>query len=186
MRKGSMRLNRSGRQVPDRPPIRVREGFTSAILLFTGVTLLLWLFFMSGCGVINPGKWKGIEKSAKDEKYYLVKDVFLTAGSAYLSKQTFDRNMNDSVNLFFTPISEKNHYVTETIWFDPNDHEFRTIRMTHDVQAESKQDFQRKKSGTPRVHTISTKELYDHKPGLWKVALYIDGELARRLTFTVR
>jgi len=28
--------------------------------------------------------------------------------------------------------------------------------------------------------------LFNHKPGLWKVVLYLDGELARRMTFTVR
>jgi hypothetical protein len=139
-----------------------------------------------GCGVINPGKWKGIEATAKDEKYYLVKDVFLTAGSAYVSKEVFDHNMNETVNLVFTPANEKNHYVTETVWTDPVDQEFRTIRMTHDVQAEGKRDQQRKKSGTPRVHSISTGELFNRKPGLWKVALYVDGELARRLTFSVR
>lgn len=139
-----------------------------------------------GCGVINPGKWKGIEATAKDEKYYLVKDVFLTAGSAYVSKEVFDHNMNETVNLVFTPVNEKNHYVTETVWIDPVDQEFRTVRMTHDVQAEGKRDQQRKKAGTPRVHSISTGELFNRKPGLWKVALYVDGELARRLTFSVR
>ena len=153
---------------------------------FVCSVLLSAVLVLAGCGAINPGKWKGIEKTSKDEQYYLVKDVFLTPGSAYISKQAFDHNMNDSVNLFFTPVNEKNHYVSESIWFDPSDQEFRTIRMTHDVQTESKQDLQRKKAGTPRVHTISTKELFNHKPGLWKVALYVDGNLARRLTFSVR
>jgi hypothetical protein len=139
-----------------------------------------------GCGVINPGKWKGIEKTAADEKFYLVKDVFLTAGSAYTSKETFDHNLNDSINLFFTPTNEKSHYVAESIWYDPMDQEYRTIRSTQDVQQENKKDFERKKGGTPRVHTISTRELFDRKPGLWKVALYLDGQLARRLSFSVR
>ncbi len=139
-----------------------------------------------GCGVINPGKWKGIEKTSADEKFYLVKDVFLTAGSAYTSKETFDHNLNDSINLFFTPTNEKSHYVAESIWYDPMDQEYRTIRSTQDVQQENKKDFERKKGGTPRVHTISTRELYARKPGLWKVALYLDGQLARRLTFSVR
>jgi len=140
----------------------------------------------AGCGIINPGKWKGIERTARDEKYYLVKDVYLTAGSAYTSKDVFDHNMNEAINLFFTSVNEKNHYVTETIWTDPADQEYRKIRMTHDIQAEGKKDMQRQRAGTPRVHSISTRELFDHKPGLWKVSLYIDGELARRLTFTVR
>lgn len=150
------------------------------------MVLFLATSFISSCGAINPGKWKGVERSARDEKYYLVKDVFLTAGSAFTSKEIFDHNMNESINLFFTPTNEKNHYVTESTWIDPSDVEYRTIRMTHDVSEESKKDMERKKGGTPRVHTISTQELYKHKPGLWKVALYIDGELARRLTFTVR
>ncbi|MCX5860734.1 MAG: hypothetical protein WCG29_10825 [Desulfomonile sp.] len=150
-----------------------------------GVLIIAFLACV-GCGVINPGKWKGIETTAKDEKYYLVKDVFLTAGSAYVSKQAFDHNMNESINLVFTPVNEKNHYITETVWIDPSEQEFRTIRMTHDVGTESKRDQDRKKSGTPRVHSISTLELFNRKPGLWKVALYVDGNLARRLSFSVR
>uniref|UniRef100_A0A7C4AQN4 Uncharacterized protein n=1 Tax=Desulfomonile tiedjei TaxID=2358 RepID=A0A7C4AQN4_9BACT len=163
-----------------------RRPTTTAALIGLLVLVMLATGLIASCGAINPGKWKGIERTARDEKYYLVKDVFLTAGSAFTSKEIFDHNMNESINLFFTPTNEKNHYVTESVWIDPADVEYRTIRMTHDVQDESKKDMERKKGGTPRVHTISTKELYDHKPGLWKVALYIDGELARRLTFTVR
>ncbi len=158
-----------------------KSNFLTILLI-----VCLSMSFIPSCGAINPGKWKGVERTAKDEKYYLVKDVFLTSGSAYSSKEIFDHNMNESINLIFTPTNEKNHYVTESIWIDPSDMEYRTIRLTHDVQEESKKDMERKKGGTPRVHTMSTTELYNHKPGLWKVALYIDGELARRLTFTVR
>lgn len=170
----------SRQQAVSRFLTRISNALTMLMVLFLATS------FISSCGAINPGKWKGVERSARDEKYYLVKDVFLTAGSAFTSKEIFDHNMNESINLFFTPTNEKNHYVTESTWIDPSDVEYRTIRMTHDVSEESKKDMERKKGGTPRVHTISTQELYKHKPGLWKVALYIDGELARRLTFTVR
>ncbi len=163
----------------------LRKLFASNLLIVVLATLLVSCC-AAGCGVINPGKWKGIERTARDEKYYLVKDVFLTAGSAYTSKEIFDHNMNEAINLFFTSVNEKNHYVTETVWTDPSDQEYRKIRMTHDIQAEGKKDMQRQRAGTPRVHSISTRELFDHKPGLWRVSLYIDGELARRLTFTVR
>ena len=32
---------------------------------------------------------------------------------------------------------------------------------------------------------MPVKRLYDHKKGRWKVELYIDDDLARRMTFTV-
>src|SRR5208283_150160 len=139
-------------------------------LLVMAATLLL----LTGCGMFNLGKWKGIEKSAADEKYYLVKDAFLTAGSAYNRKETFDHNMNESVNLIFTPKMEPNTYVTESVWYDPNEVVFDRIRRTYDAQKESKKGDDRQASGSTRVHTMSTKELYDHKPGLWKVELYIE------------
>lgn len=151
------------------------------LLVLTSILLLL-----AGCGMFNMGKWKGIEKTDADEKYYLVKDIFLTAGSAFNRKETFDHNMNESVNLFFTPKMEPNTYVTESIWYDPNGEEFRKIRATYDAQKESNKGDDRQASGSTRVHTMATKELYDHKPGLWKVALYIEKDLVRRLTFSVR
>ena len=43
-----------------------------------------------------------------------------------------------------------------------------------------------RRSSTPRIHTVPTKELYDHKPGMWKVSLYLDKQLVRRLTFLVK
>lgn len=165
----------------------ISAGYSRACRALFLVGLFFCSSFMSAsCGVINPGKWKGIERTSADEKYYLVKDVILTPGSTYLSKEIFDHNMNDGINLIFTVVNEKNRYVAESRWIDPLGAEYRTIRATYDKQVESKQDFDRKKSGTPRVHSITTKELFEHKPGLWKVALYLDGELARRLTFTVR
>jgi hypothetical protein len=151
-------------------------------LLVLASTLLL----LAGCGMFNLGKWKGIEKVSSDEKYYLVKDAFLTAGSAYNRKETFDHNMNESVNLFFTLKMEPNTYVTESVWYDPNGEEFRKIRTTYDAQKETKKGDDRQASGTTRIHSMATKELYDHKPGLWKVALYIDKDLVRRLTFSLR
>ncbi len=144
------------------------------------------LFLIAGCGMFNLGKWKGIEKAAADEKYYLVKDAFLTAGSAYNRKETFDHNMNESVNLIFTPKMEPNTYTVESIWYDPNGEEFRKIRKTYDAQKETSKGEDRQASGSTRVHTMSTKEFYDHKPGLWKVELYIEKDLVRRLPFSIR
>jgi hypothetical protein len=176
--RGSILLFEHGRRRTD---IRRSLGFAGAVLL---VLILL----ASGCSAINPGKWKGIVKTAPDEKYYLVDNVFLTSGSSAYPKTAFDHNMNDVVNLFFAAKNEKNHYVAETKWIDPTGEEYRTIRTTHDVQQESKKSMDQRhiSKGTTRVHTVTTKELYDRKPGLWKVVLYLDGELARRLEFTVR
>ncbi len=154
--------------------------------LFHLLVLTAILLLVGGCGMFNLGKWKGIEKASADEKYYLVKDIFLTAGSAYNRKDAFDHNMNESVNLFFTPKMEQNTYVAESIWYDPNGDEFRKIRTTYDAQKESKKGDDRQASGSTRVHSIPTKELYDHKPGVWKVELYLEKDLVRRLTFSVR
>lgn len=141
---------------------------------------------LSCCGMINPGKWKGIETTSSDEQFYLVKDAFLTPGSAYSAKDSFDHNVHEAVNLFFVPRNETNLYTAETIWYDPSDQEFRKVRHTYDSKAESKQGINRDNKGTTRVHTMPTRQLFNHKPGLWKVELFLDGKLARRLTFTVR
>lgn len=150
--------------------------------------LLLALFLVASCGIINPGKWKGIEKTASDEKYYLLEDIFLSSGSADKVKQAFDHKMNPVINLVFIPRNEKNRYVAESVWYDPSGQEYRTIRKTYDIQEEGKKSIDRRplRGGSTRVHTISTEELYQRKPGLWKVVLNLDGELARRLEFTVR
>ncbi len=149
------------------------------------IGLVLIMPLMQGCGMINPGRWKGIEKTGRDEKYYMVKDVFLTPGSSNIRKESFDHGMNETINLVFIPSNERNRYTAETIWYDPSDLEFRTIRTTYDKQVENKTGAERERSGTTRIHTISTKELYDHKPGLWKVALYLEGQLVRRISFSV-
>jgi hypothetical protein len=112
--------------------------------------------------------------------------VVLSAGSAYNPRDTFDHNLNEMVNLYFVPRTEPNTYVAQTIWYDPNGDEFRTIRTTYDLQTESKKGEARRKSGTTRVHTVSTKELFEHRPGIWKVQLYIGKDLVRRLTFSLR
>jgi hypothetical protein len=152
------------------------------ILIFA----IIMMLGATGCGVINLGRWKGLEFSGKDEHYYMVKDIFLTAGSAYSPKEVFDHNINESVNLFFTPRNETNHYTAESIWYDPSGSEFRTIRLTYDKQKDQKKGDDWKDSGTTRVHSLSTKEMVDHKPGLWKVALFLEGKLVRKLSFTVR
>jgi len=46
------------------------------------IALAATLVWLGGCGAINVGKWKGIERTGSDEEYYLAKDIFLTAGSA--------------------------------------------------------------------------------------------------------
>ena len=161
-----------------------RQPFLLRGLQYLALATTLLLF--TGCGMFNLGKWKGIERTGADEKFYLLKDVFLTGGSAYNPKEAFDHTMNDSVNLFFTPRMEPNVYVAESVWYDPNGQEYRKIRTTYDVQAERKKGDERSKAPTTRVHSMSTKELYEHKPGLWKVALYIEKDLVRRLTFSLR
>jgi hypothetical protein len=148
--------------------------------------MVLPLLTSFGCGAINVGKLKGIERTASDEQYYLLKDIFLTAGSAAHPRDSFDHTMNETVNLVFIPKNETNEYTAESRWYDPNDQEYRTERKTYDVKAESKEGFQRTKGGTTRVHSMSTTELANHKPGLWKVALYLNGKLARRMPFSVR
>lgn len=157
------------------------SGCALALLITTVFAVAL-----AGCGIINPGKWKGIETTARDENYYLVKDIFLTPGSSAAAKDTFDHNVNETVNLFFIPRNETNKYTAESIWYDPSDQEFRTIRTTYDTQSEGKKGIERKSSGTTRIHSMPTAVLYNHKPGLWKVELLLDGKLARRLTFSVR
>lgn len=154
--------------------------------------VLLWValattfVLVTGCGAINVGKWKGIERAAGDEEYYLAKDIFLTAGSAAAQRNSFDHNMHPSISLFFVPRNETNTYVAESIWYDPGGQEFRTIRTTYDKQRESKKGDERSTKGTTRIHTVPTRELFNHKPGPWKVALYLDNKLVRRLDFTLR
>lgn len=141
---------------------------------------------LAGCGAINPGKWKGIERTSNDENFYLVKDIFLTSGSSANPRETFDHKMHETVNLFFHPKDEKNSYVAESRWQDPLGIEYRAIRTTYDKQEETKRGVERPKGGATRIHSIPTAELYAHKPGMWKVALYLDGKLVRRLSFAVR
>jgi hypothetical protein len=141
---------------------------------------------LSGCGVLNLGKVKWIERTDKDENYYLVKSAILTAGSAALPREHFDHAMQNSVNLIFKPSQDRNYYVSKTVWYDPDGVEFRTIRQTHSKKAEGDKGIDPKKGGTPRIHTMSLYDLWKRKPGLWKVELFIDDQLARRRTFTVR
>lgn len=138
------------------------------------------------CDILNLGKWLGIEKTSADENYWLVKEAFLSAGSTYNRRSSFDHNMNDAVNLYFIPKMEPNKYVAETIWYDPKGEEFQKIRTTYDLQSESKKGDVRPMSGSTRVHSMPTGKLYEHKPGQWEVALYIDKKLVRKLTFSLR
>ena len=170
---------------PDCPPSR-RPGSPGKYLRAMLHVACLVGLVLSGCGVINPGKVKWIEHTDKDEKYYLVKSAILTAGSAALPRDHFDHAMQNSVNLIFTPAMDRNIYVSKTIWYDPDGNEFRTIRQTHSKKAEGDKGIEPKKGGTPRIHTMPLYDLWKHKPGLWKVELYIDDQLARRLSFSVR
>jgi hypothetical protein len=147
--------------------------------------IFLIVLILTGCGAINPGKFKGIERTDSDENYYLLKNLWLTAGSAAHPRQDFDHTVQESVNLVFVPANEKNHYVSRTKWIDPSGQEYRVIRQTHEKTTDEREGDARPKGGTTRLHSVSTKELYAHKPGLWKVELYLDDVLARRLTFSV-
>jgi hypothetical protein len=154
---------------------------------FLCMAVIIILMFTGGCGAINVGKWRGIERAAPDEAYYLVSDVFLTASSASSPREIFDHNLNESVHLYFVPKDEKPTYVAESVWQDPGGQEFRTIRTTYDKAREEKQGSERKpRGGNPRIHTVPTKDLYAHKPGMWKVALYLEKKLVRRLNFLVK
>ena len=144
------------------------------------------VLFSGGCGAISVGKWRGIERADPDEAYYLVNDAFLTASSAMNPREVFDHNLNEAVHLYFTARDEKPTYIVKSVWQDPDGQEFRTIRTTYDKAREEKKGDQRTRKSTPRIHSMPTKELYAHKPGMWKVSLYIEDQLARRLTFLVK
>jgi len=169
---------------PTRRTERGRRALFRTVPFFSA--FLLTALTISACGVINLGKWKGIEKTAADENYYLVKKIFLTAGSASQPRYLFDHAMQESVNLVFQPASEKNVYTAHTIWFDPAGQEYRTIRQTYEKRLEEREGAERPKEGATRVHSMATNELFQHKPGLWKVELYLDDKLVRRFNFEVR
>ncbi len=164
---------------------RVMEIRACNIQCLCAVVLIISLF-SGGCGAINVGKWRGIERAAPDEAYYMVNDVFLTATSASSRREIFDHNLNESVHLYFTPKNEKPTYLAESVWQDPDGQEYRTIRRTYDKVREQSKGIERTSKSTARIHTMSTKELYNHKPGMWKVSLYIDKQLVRRLSFLVK
>jgi hypothetical protein len=157
--------------------MNIKPNAISAILMSV-------LFCCSGCGIVNLGRWKGLERTAADEKFYLAKEMFLAAGST--RKEVFDHTMHEAVSLCFIPANERNHYLLESVWTDPSGQEFRKIRQTYDVNAEQRKGEERSKGGTMRVQAMSTAELAQHKPGMWKVALYLDDQLVRKMTFFVK
>jgi hypothetical protein len=150
------------------------------------VLIIVLSLAMAGCGAFNLGKLQLLVRTPSDEHFWLVKDIYLTPGSAYDRTNTFDHAMDDSVNLVFIPRNERNHYIAKSKWIDPSGQEYRVMRTTYDVQQENKTGQKRNKKGTTRVHHMSTAELAKHEPGLWKVSLYLDDELVRTLAFTVR
>lgn len=162
----------------------VAGSYTAKVCKVVTIAVVSAILMSSGCSNIPVG----LSPSADGEKFYLVKDVYLTPGSAYYAKDVFDHGMNDVINLCFTCRNEKNHYVVKTIWYDPAGQEYRTIRRTYDITREGQKAItpRRHNEGTPRVITVSVGELYDHKPGRWKVDLYLDGEMAKGLEFTVK
>jgi hypothetical protein len=147
--------------------------------------VLILASLLVGCGYFTLGKYRGIEWTPKDEAYYLLKDVLVSAGSSLQPRKAFDHSLQDSVVVSFVTKDEKFHYVTKTIWKDPSGLEYHVIRQTHKLQDEKQEGAERPKEGIRRIHSMSTKDLFAHKPGLWTVEIYIDDKLARRLTFSV-
>ena len=177
----------SSRRWPQSIGRRLQLLWSRNSLTIPVLPLILVIALMnSGCGVVNLGKWKGIERTARDESYYLVKNIYLTAGSMAQPRYTYDHMMQDSINLVFIPSSEKNYYTSKTTWLDPSGQEYRTIRQTHDKRAEEADGSERPKGGSTRIHSVATRDLWKHKPGLWKVELYLDDVLVRRFNFEVR
>jgi hypothetical protein len=162
---------------------RLKTRLFREILRISAVLLLG--SFLAGCGYFTLGKYRGIEWTPKDEKYYLLKDVQVSTGSSLQPRKSFDHTMQDSVVVSFVAKDEKFHYVTKTIWKDPSGLEYHVIRQTHKLADEKEQGAERPKEGIRRIHSMSTQDLFAHKPGLWTVEIYIDDDLARRLTFSV-
>ncbi len=154
----------------------------------TTATFMAAVSVLSGCQALGLGDFLWIKRPTKEENFWLVEKVCVSPSSSYMEKKAFDHNLNPVVNVLFTPKNEKNHYIAETMWTDSLGEEFRTIRTTHDLQLEGKKSIDRRNifQGTPRIHTMPTKTLYEHKPGLWKVKLYLDQKLAQILEFSVR
>ncbi|MEW6349222.1 MAG: hypothetical protein AB1646_09180 [Thermodesulfobacteriota bacterium] len=143
---------------------------------------------MAGCSIPRlptPHPSSLIEETDPDEQPRLVKDFFLSSGSIWNHKKTFRKDMEDVVVLYFVPSNEPPRYVSKTVWYDPMDIEYSAKRQTHDLQEESKTGEQRDPKGTRRSHSVSVRALHDHKPGLWKVELFLDDVLARRKRFSV-
>ena len=141
--------------------------------------IILMMFSISSVSAMAAEK----KSEAAGEESGLLKEFHLSAASLQTRKRNFDHHTDETVNLVFVP--RKSVHIAESRWYNPNDREFRIIRHVYDRAKEPKKAIERPKGGATRVHYIPTKELYDHKPGLWKVALYIDNQLAGRQTFLV-
>jgi hypothetical protein len=147
------------------------------LIALTGIILLI--FNTSSVSAMAAEK----RCEAAGKKSGLLKEFHLSPASLQTSKKKFDHHADETVNLVFVP--RKSVHIAESRWCDPSDQEFRIIRHVYDRSKEAKKAIERPKDGITRVHSMPTKELYDHKPGLWKVALYIDNQLAGRQTFLV-
>jgi hypothetical protein len=160
-----------------------RPWILKSILSSLCLTLILTVY---GCSALNLGELLWPKWPKPGIKHWLVKDAKLTGGSSSAQRDDFDHMMFRSVNVIFVPKNEKNHYVSKITWYDPSGTEFRTIRQTHDIQQETSVGEERTPEGSTRVHSLRSKDLYDHKPGRWKVELFLDDELALRFEFTIR
>lgn len=120
---------------------------------------------------------------AAGEEPGLLKEFHLNPASIRTHKGTVYYLTNEFVSLVFVPRNEKPSYIAESRWYDPTDQEFRTIMVAYDRPEQTEKS---PESGYFRVHSMPARELYDHRPGMWKVALYIDNQLAGTQTFFVK
>ncbi len=151
-----------------------------------GLLISILMGGLCSCSLINPGPITPWVRTDEDENHWLVKNIRLGAGMSAANRSSFDHAIDDKIVLMFVPNNEKNRYVTKSVWHDPMGLEYRTVRQAHDLKTEIPDGSERYKHGTPRFHTMVVKDLYRHKPGPWKVELFPDDKLARRLNFEVR
>lgn len=154
------------------------------VLLAAPIAMLAILVVLpAGCKLLRP--MMPVERD-HDVEHHLLKKIGLTSYSSAYPRKVFDHDLDEEVNLTFVPDNEKNDYVSRTVWFDPLGEEFRTIRQSYKKVRETLDTLERPKGGSTRTHTMSVKEMWEHRPGMWTVELYLDDRLARRLTFNVR
>ncbi len=154
------------------------------LLLLTAVITATLIMSATGCKK-NRGTWLN-EPTDFDEQPKLLREVRLTSHASAHPRKVFDHDLDETIHLGFIPAGPTKEHESKTVWFDSLGKEFRTIRRSH-KKGESAFD-PTEKPGThpPRTHTMSVKEMWKHRPGVWSVELYLDDKLARRLRFSVR